>query len=108
MIEQLKLHRFWIGLTNLVFGLVEILLALRFIFRLFAASSQAPFTGWLYQTTDIINSPFRGIFQSPVFKGQFVFETPTLVAMIVYALFFTLIIYLVDYLFGVKRTLPSR
>lgn len=97
MTTRIRTHFLFVGLTNLVFGIIEALLALRFIFKLFAANSQAPFVDWLYTTTDSINSPFREIFHSAVIDGQFVFDVTTLVSMILYGLFFSLIIYIFDF-----------
>lgn len=101
--ERLQLHRLFAGLTNLILAIVEILLGLRFIFRLFAANGTAPFVTWLYQTSDILVSPFRGIFQTPVFNGQFVFDITALISLLVYGLIFAFILYLFDIAFGVNR-----
>lgn len=103
MTNRLRLHRTFTGLTNLVFSILGALLLLRFIFKLFAANSQAPFVDWLYRTTDILNSLFRGIFETPVIDGRFVFDITTLISLVLYALFFSLIMYLFDFAFGVER-----
>ncbi len=102
--QRLRTHQLLVSLTNLVFGIFMSLLVLRFVFRLFAANNDAPFIEWLYSTTDVIISPFRGIFTSPVIDGQFIFDVTTLVAIILYALLFSFIVYLFDLIFGVNRT----
>ena len=89
-----QLDRFFIQLTNFVFTIIEILLGLRFIFRLFAANSSAPFVDWLYRTSGVLVSPFHGIFTEPVIDAHFVFDITALIALVIYSLLFSLIIYL--------------
>src|ERR1044072_4789117 len=89
-------HRLFVNFTNLVFSVLEGLLVLRFIFKLLAANSSAPFVYWLYTTTDFLNSPFRVIFRTPVIDGQFVFDITTLISIVLYALLFSFILYLFD------------
>lgn len=101
--QKLQTYRLVNNLTNLVFAIFESLLVLRFVFRLFAANSGAPFSSWLYSTTDVIISPFRNIFTSPVIDGKFEFDITALIAIVLYALLFSLIIYLFDLLFGINR-----
>lgn len=101
--DRLEAHGVFIGLTNVIFTVFEVLLGLRFVFRLFAANSIAPFVSWLYATTDVLVSPFRGIFQTPIIESKFVFDITALVALVIYGLIFALIIYLFDFAFGVRR-----
>ncbi len=101
--QRMELHNYFVGLTNLVFSVIMLLLGLRFVFRLFAANSVAPFVSWIYNTTDELIYPFRGIFPSPVVDGSFVFDVTTLVALVIYALIFSFFIYLFDVAFGIKR-----
>lgn len=72
------------GLINLVMGLIEIFLGLRFIFRLLGANPAAPFVAWLYQTTAPLLNPFRGIFPTPRLAHGYVLEFSTLVALVIY------------------------
>jgi hypothetical protein len=77
------------GLVYALFGLLEALLALRFVFRLLGANPAASFVSWLYGFTDFFIAPFYGIFGQPVYQFQnvvSVFDTATLVAIIVYGL----------------------
>ena len=70
-------------------GILEILLACRFILKLFGASSQSAFVSIIYSVTQVFVWPFNGIFNTAVTKGietQSVFEPGTIIAMIVYAL----------------------
>lgn len=67
-----------------VVGIIDLLLLLRIVFRLFGAKS-AGFTDLLYGVTSPFVAPFRGIFPSPSVEGSY-FDTAALVAIIIYAL----------------------
>ena len=84
------------SLINFVVGVIEVLLALRFIFKLFGASMAAPFVKWLYQTTQPLLNPFMNIFPAPQIEGRFLIEFTTLAAIIVYMLFAYLILELIS------------
>lgn len=73
-------------LIGFVIGIIELFLGFRFIFRLLGANTGAPFVNWLYETTDPLINPFRGIFPTPKIEGIFAVEFTTLVALIVYML----------------------
>lgn len=73
-------------LAMLVFGLVEILLVLRFVLKLFAANPGAPFVAWVYETTRPLLQPFLFAFPTPSVGGGFTLEFTTLFALFVYAL----------------------
>lgn len=92
--SQLTVHRFFTVLTSAVFGVIMALLGLRFVFRLFGASANAPFTDWLYDTTGALMAPFRGIFPSPTTEGGFILDLPALVALLIYGLLAALLVYL--------------
>ncbi len=68
-----------------VLAVLEIILALRFLFRLFGASESSGFITFLYGLTHPFVGPFNGIFNDQA-VGRSVFEFSTIVAMIVYAL----------------------
>jgi hypothetical protein len=74
--------------TSLVFGFVEILLILRFIFRLLGADAAAPLVQWIYETTRVILFPFLNIFPNANLQGPFVVELNTFFAMIIYAIIY--------------------
>lgn len=68
-----------------IVGLIEVLLALRFLFYLFGANPESPFLRFIYGLSGIFVFPFKGIF--PTFaEGVAVFEWSVLVAMAIYAL----------------------
>ncbi len=70
-------------------GALEILLAFRFFLKLLGANPSSGFVSFIYTVTSGFTAPFRGIFSTPTTGGNIVtsvFETGTLLAMIVYAL----------------------
>lgn len=68
-----------------VFGVIEALLAIRFVFGLFGANTGAPFVRFIYAITDIFMVPFNAIFATQQVEGS-TFEWSVLVAIVVYAL----------------------
>ena len=73
----------------LVLGIVEVLLAFRFVLKLLGANPNSGFVNFVYSISGPLNAPFRGIFTTPTTQGNIttsVFETSTVVAIIVYAI----------------------
>ncbi len=64
-------------------GLLEILLAFRFVLKLAAANSTAGFTSFIYGITHIFTAPFLSVFRITKVSGN-IFEWTTLLAMFVY------------------------
>ena len=71
-------------LINLITGLIEGLLGLRIILKLFGASMSAPFVRWVYETTQPLLTPFIGMFPSPKLLEVFIIEFSALFALMVY------------------------
>jgi uncharacterized protein YggT (Ycf19 family) len=72
-------------LVNIVFGVIEFLLMLRFVFKFFVVNPNTPFVVWVYGTTISLVAPFARIV--PDLKlGGFVVDFVTLIALIVYTL----------------------
>ncbi len=67
----------------LVASLLEVLLAFRFLLKLFAANAGAGFSSFIYGITGIFASPFMSVFGVSKVQGS-VFEWTTLLAMAVY------------------------
>jgi uncharacterized protein YggT (Ycf19 family) len=74
-----------------VLGVMEGLITIRFLLRLFAANPNAGFAQFIYGVTGPMLAPFYGLFATPQFEGS-VLETTSIVAMVVYALIAWLII----------------
>jgi hypothetical protein len=68
-----------------IFGVIEALLALRFVLALFGANTAAPFVKLIYGVTDVFMVPFAAIFNTQRLGGS-TFEWSVLVAIVVYAL----------------------
>lgn len=73
----------------LLVGIIEILLAFRFILKLLGANPNSGFVEFVYSVSSPLTAPFNGIFSTPTTEGDVttsVFETSTIVAIIVYAI----------------------
>lgn len=68
-----------------ILGLLEILLAFRFVLRLLAANPSAGFTSTIYSFTHPFTAPFLSVFRMTQVDGN-IFEWTTLLAMLVYLL----------------------
>lgn len=66
-------------------GVLIALLSVRFFLLLFGASQDNAFVSIVYSLTEVFVAPFEGIFGEPT-RGVSVFDTSTLVAIIVYGL----------------------
>lgn len=67
-----------------VLGIIEVLLAFRFVLKLLGVNSAAGFTSFIYGTTYAFAAPFLSVFKSSQIVTGSVFEWTTLLAMIVY------------------------
>ncbi len=85
-----------------ILGLIEVLLAFRFILKLFGANAAAGFTSFIYGVTSVFASPFLSVFRVTQVEGS-VFEWTTLLAMVVYWILALAIIKL----FLVSRTVST-
>ncbi len=63
--------------------IIETLLLLRFVLRLFGANPDAAFTVFIYNISGFFVAPFEAVFGVTTFRGT-VFEWTTVLAMIVY------------------------
>lgn len=77
--------QFIVILVNGVTSLIEGILGLRIILKLFDASTIAPFVRWVYETTDPLLTPFSGMFPAPKLTGGFIIEFSALFAITIYA-----------------------
>ena len=66
-----------------VFGVLEVLLAFRFLLKLFAANPYAGFSAFIYVVSYPFAVPFLSVFRITQVAGT-VFEWTTLLAMLVY------------------------
>jgi hypothetical protein len=78
----------------LLLGMLEALLGMRFFLKLIAANPESGFARFIYGLSDLFLLPFFGLTQTPSANGS-VLEIPTIIAMIVYALLFWFVVYVV-------------
>jgi hypothetical protein len=69
----------------LVFGIVEGLIAIRFVLRALGANTGAGFAQFIYGITGPLVAPFFGLFGNPAANGN-VLELNSIVALVVYGL----------------------
>ena len=68
-----------------ILGIIEVILAFRFLLKLFAANPSAGFTDLIYTISYPFAAPFLGVFQqSRLAETGSIFEWTTLLAMLVY------------------------
>lgn len=67
-----------------ILGVVEILLAFRFILKLLGANPEAGFSSFIYGVTYVFATPFLTVFRSSHIIQGSVFEWTTLLAAFVY------------------------
>lgn len=68
-----------------VFGVIEVLIAIRFVLKMLSANSEAGFVKLVYSVSDVFMAPFSTIFGTQKVSGA-TFEWSALVAIAVYAL----------------------
>jgi hypothetical protein len=73
------------ALVYWIFGLVEGLIAIRFVLKALGANPSAGFAEFIYGITYPLVLPFMGLFGNPQVQGS-VLELQSLIALIVYAL----------------------
>ena len=91
-----------VQLVYLVFGLIEALIAIRFVLKALGANPSAGFAQFIYGITNPLVAPFYGLFGNPASQGS-VLEVHSLVALIVYALLAWVIVRLTWILVGENR-----
>jgi hypothetical protein len=74
-------------LMSFFVGIAELILGLRIFFRLVDANSAAAFVHWIYETSDTLMVPFRGIFPPATLKGGIVLDVSAIFAAVMYLLF---------------------
>lgn len=76
-----------VSIINFFVGLAEAILGLRVVFRLFNANGANTFVHWIYQTSNTLMDPFRGIFRATAtLSPGYVLDINALFAMLMYAI----------------------
>lgn len=68
-----------------VFGVIEVLIAIRFVLRLLGANGQAGFVRLVYGVSGVLMAPFSTMFRTQSVSGA-TFDWSALVAIVIYAL----------------------
>lgn len=82
----------------LVIGLIDGVLALRFIFKLMGVNAANAFATLLYNVTDFFLAPFASLTGAPA-AGRMVFEFSTILAILLYLLIGWVIVRIVNMVF---------
>jgi uncharacterized protein YggT (Ycf19 family) len=82
-IERTKPLYIGIRITWYMLGILEALMAIRFLLKLMQANPMAGFTNFVYSVTGLFTAPFEAVFRNFRSQGS-VIEWTTLLAMIVY------------------------
>jgi hypothetical protein len=69
-----------------VFGVIEVLIAIRFVLLLLGANAEAGFVRLIYAVSSVFMAPFIAIFKTQRVASGAVFEWSALVAIAIYAL----------------------
>ena len=72
-----------------ILGVLEVLFAFRFVFKILGANTESTFVSFIYSTSDLLLAPFTGIFRMAVSEGietKSFLEPTLIIGMVVYAL----------------------
>lgn len=97
-------------LVYYLFALAEILIALRVLLKLIAASQESGFTRFIYAVTGPLTAPFHNIVASPTARNGSTLEISSLLGIVVYLLACWLLVRLVQLVLdrpGGGRAAPS-
>jgi hypothetical protein len=94
------------AIVGFVVGVVDVLIAGRFLGKLLGASSQSAFVSFIYSVSAPLVAPFGGIFGNTGSKTN-LFETASLVAIVVYAVIAWGIVVLIKIMTAPRGTKPS-
>ncbi len=79
-------------LIYFVFGVIEIIIAIRILLKLIAANEASLFARIIYGFTAPFLAPFQGVVNSPRARNGSTFEIPSLLAILIYLLISWLIV----------------
>lgn len=87
-------------------GVIDVIVAARFLGKLFGASSESAFVNGIYQISAPLVAPFTGIFGDTGSKTN-LFETASLVALVVYAVIGWGLVVLIRIITAPRGTKPA-
>src|SRR6202011_4878666 len=92
--------------VGFIVGAIDIIIAARFLGKLFGASAHSAFVNFIYQVSGPMVAPFTGIFGDTGSKTNF-FETASLVALVAYAVIGWGLVVLIRIATAPKSTKPA-
>ena len=95
------------AVVGFIVGVIDVLIAIRFFMKLLGASSESSFVTFIYGVTAPLVAPFHGIFPNSG-SGANIFESGSLVALVVYALIGWGIVALIRIVTAPRGTRPSN
>jgi uncharacterized protein YggT (Ycf19 family) len=90
-------------LINAVMNVVEAIIGVHIILKLFSANSDTPFVQWIFSISEPLLRPFRGIFDDVIFQDQYVLDLSAVFALIIYSIIGYLIMTIVKAIGGGRR-----
>ena len=94
------------AVVGFIVGVVDIIIAARFLGKLFGASTQSAFVNFIYQLSAPLVAPFQGIFGDGGSKTNS-FETSDLVAIVAYAVIGWGLVMLIRIITAPRGTKPA-
>jgi len=94
------------AVVGFIVGVVDILIAARFLGKLFGASAQSAFVGFIYTVSGPLVAPFQGIFGNGGSSANS-FETADLVAIAAYAVIGWGLVMLIRIITAPRGTKPA-
>jgi hypothetical protein len=85
---------------GIIFGIIEFLLAVRFVLQILGANAGAQFVAWLLSVSGSLVAPFEGAFPVISLGGSSQIDLSLVLAMIVYAILAWLIARLLAFLWS--------
>lgn len=82
---------------------VEAFLAVRFILHFFAVSPTNGFSTWIFNSTDAMMTPFRGVFTTSVMGNPHYVDFQTLFVMAAYGVFSLVMMWFVSWAAKTKK-----
>ncbi|HET7578739.1 MAG TPA: YggT family protein [Bacillales bacterium] len=71
---------------NIILEVVEAILGIHILLKLFGANEGVPFVNWMYHLSAPLLKPFHGIFDNMVFQGKYVLDLSAVFALIIYGI----------------------
>lgn len=73
-------------LVNIVVEIIEAILGIHILLKLFQANTDVPFVRWMFDLSAPLLRPFKGIFKEMVFQDHYVLDLSALFALIIYGI----------------------